>query len=185
MVYSWVDLNTNAAWPQIGTKMETTTEANAERGEILIDLNTNAAATERGAILAALTKFACQKPGLEYGNYGNRAAYRAEVRAITATLHDARDLLRAVDMHAGISAADIKEGFGAYCGRLSWDGKKLDYCTGQYWPTEYRNAVCAVLTRVLWEFFRACAPIDTANLGDYIRNAAIRQLGRPLANRWF
>ena len=133
---------------------------------------------ERGEILAALLKFARQRPRLD------TAAYRAEVRAITAQLHDARRLLRAVEMLPVITAADIKEGFGAFSGRLSWDGQRLDYCTGQYWPTEYRAAVCAVLARVLWEFFRDGVPIGTANRGEYIRNAAIRQLGRPLVNRW-
>ena len=141
--------------------------------------------TERGDILAALYTFAHQRPGLEFGNYGNPAAYRAEVRAITAKLHDARKLLRAVEMVGSISAADLKDGFSAYSGRLSWDGQRLDYCTGQYWPTEYRCAVCAVLVRVLWEFFRNCAPKGTANLQQYVRDEAARLLGRPLANRWF
>lgn len=31
----------------------------------------------------------------------------------------------------------------------------LDYCTGQYWPTEYRAAACAVLASVLWGWFRS------------------------------
>ena len=140
---------------------------------------------ERGEILAALSAFAHQRPGLEYGNYGNPAAYRAEVRAITAKLHDARKLLRAVEMRPVISSADLKEGFSAYSGRLSWDGQRLEYCTGQYWPTEYRAAVCAVLARVLWEFFRNCAPKGTENLGEYIRTAARRELGRSLARRFF
>lgn len=33
----------------------------------------------------------------------------------------------------------------------------LDYCTGQYWPTEYRRAVCAVLRTALWDRWRADA----------------------------
>ena len=143
---------------------------------------------ERGEILAALLKFAGQRPRLEFVNYGkpySTVAYRAEVRTITARLRDARKLLHAVEMRPGISAADIKEGFRAFSGRLSWDGKRLEYCTGQYWPTEYRAAVCAVLVRVLWAHFRACAPTGTANRGEYIRAAATRQLGRPLAVRWF
>ena len=151
---------------------------------------------ERGEILAALLKFARQRPRLEFGNYGNSTVgyrtgqywpteYRAESRRITAQLRDARKLLRAVEMCGSISAADIKEGFGAYSGRLSWDGQRLEYCTGQYWPTEYRAAVASVMAQVLWRFFRDCAPIGTANLGEYIRAAATRQLGRPLAVRWF
>ena len=160
-------------------------------------MNTNTDTTnERGEILAALLKFARQRSRLEFGNYGNSTEayrtgqywpteYRTEVRAITAQLRDARKLLRAVEMRPVISAADIKEGFGAYSGRLSWDGQRLDYCTGQYWPTEYRAAVCAVLAQVLWRFFRDCAPKGTENLGWYIRAAAARQLGRSLARRFF
>ena len=148
-------------------------------------ISMNTTTTERARVLAALYTFAHKRPRLECGNYGDRAAYRAEVRGITAQLHDARRLLRAVELLGSISSADIKEGFGAFSGRLSWDGKRLEYCTGQYWPTEYRAAVCAVMAQVLWRFFRGCAPIGTANLGEYIRAAATRQLGRPLAARWF
>ena len=148
-------------------------------------MNTTTTTNERGEILAALLKFACQKPRLEFGNYGDPTVYRAESRRITAQLRDARKLLRAVEMHAGISAAAIKEGFSAYSGRLSWDGKRLDYCTGQYWPTEYRAAVCAVLARVLWDDICSSSPMGTANLQQYVRAAATRQLGRPLAVRWF
>ena len=143
---------------------------------------------ERGEILAALLKFARQRPRLEFGNYGKpyfTEAYRTSARRITAQLRDARKLLRAVEMLPGITAELIKEGFRACSGRLSWDGRRLDYCTGQYWPTEYRAAVCAVLALVLWDFFRDGVPTGTANRGEYIRAAATRQLGRPLAVRWF
>jgi hypothetical protein len=34
----------------------------------------------------------------------------------------------------------------------------IDYCTGQYWPTEYRRAVCAVLASALWEYTRNTMP---------------------------
>lgn len=30
----------------------------------------------------------------------------------------------------------------------------IDYCTGQYWPTEYRRAVCAVLASAIWDYWR-------------------------------
>ena len=141
--------------------------------------------TEREDILAALHTFILQRPRLEYGNYGDRKAYQAEVRTITKQLHDARQLLVLVYRRSSITAENIKEGFGAYSGRLSWDGVRLDYCTGQYWPTEYRAAVCAVLARVLWVFFRDCAPADTIVTSQYIHNEAARQLGRSLARRLF
>ena len=45
-------------------------------------------------IIDALYSFATQRPGLEFGNYGDVRAYRSEMRSITKDLHDARLLLR-------------------------------------------------------------------------------------------
>jgi hypothetical protein len=41
-------------------------------------------------------------------------------------------------------------------------GVSLDYCTGQYWPTEYRAAVCAVLASLLWAHAREHMPAPSA-----------------------
>ena len=41
-----------------------------------------------------------------------------------------------------------------YGGRLTWDGDKLDYCTGQYYPVEYRKAICRALASAIWTYFR-------------------------------
>jgi hypothetical protein len=36
---------------------------------------------------------------------------------------------------------------------------ELSYCVGQYWPTEYRAAACAVLASALWDYKRDhCMP---------------------------
>ena len=103
---------------------------------------------DRDRILALLREFAEQRPGLEFGNYGDVAAYRAESRSITRDLHHARELLAYVQ-RSRMSAETLRASFDAYSGRLSLtehDGTwRLDYCTGQYFPTEYRRAVCAVL----------------------------------------
>jgi hypothetical protein len=119
---------------------------------------------------------------------------------------------------------------------LSWDGKRLDYTTGQYWPTEYRRAAAAVLASALWSYWRDCVPATPAgyavigwgnrrdwyagpgyatraeaeaalaeagghkyghivdmygmgaryySAGDFIRQTAKRELGAPIARRWF
>ena len=60
-------------------------------------------------IIDALRAFTHKRPGLEYGNYGDPAAYRAEMRAINKDLHQARALLRYVELHASISAAYINK----------------------------------------------------------------------------
>jgi hypothetical protein len=143
-------------------------------------------------IIAALHAFIGQRPGLEYGNYGEPVSYRAEVRAIGRDLTQARQLIRDVELRDSISADDILTASrGAYSGRLtitaSDDGKiSVDYCTGQYFPTEYRKAVCAVMASVLWNWKRTqCMPAGTDKPGDYLRASFRREFGRGMASRWF
>ena len=135
----------------------------------------------RDHILGELAAFAASRPRLEYGNYGDRASYRAEVRGITKDLHHARALLTAARL-SGVTEAQLVTAFRAFSGRLSWDGKRLDYCTGQYYPTEYRKAVCAVLACALWNYFREDCLCDT---GEKIRANARCALPRGIVSRWF
>ncbi len=174
---------------------------------------------ERVQILNALQAWINQRPGLEFGNYGDVTSYRAELRSITKDLHQARTLLRFVELRESITAEMLKAAFkGAFSGRLSWEKHpaqplelratnyyRLEYCTGQYWPTEYRRAACAVLASAIWSWFReGCMPepdynpeqhakgaghvpntYKTLRAGDYIRRAMRREFGRAIASRWF
>ena len=142
----------------------------------------------RDNILHALAAFAATRPGLDPRNYisswsdtEGRKAYAAEVRSITKDLHHARALLTAVRL-SGITEAQLVTAFRSFSGRLSWDGQRLDYCTGQYYPTEYRRAVCAVLASALWCYFREDCNCTT---NDKIRLAARRALPRAIVSRWF
>lgn len=142
--------------------------------------------TDRDRILDALRTFAESRPGLDFANYGDISAYRSESRAITRDLHDARALLAAVAWR-GIEAPALRWACaGAFSGRLALretpDSVTVDYCTGQYYPTEYRKAVCAVLAAALWAYWRDECGQDTA---DKIRKYARRELGANLARRWF
>lgn len=144
---------------------------------------------EREAILDALGAWIRQRPGLDPRNYisgwqdsAGRSAYFSEARSITRDLHQARELLNAVARHPSIGAAELKKAFRAFSGRLQWDGKALSYCTGQYWPTEYRAAACAVLASALWDWLRDQCGCET---GDDIRRGARRELSRGVARRWF
>lgn len=65
----------------------------------------------------------------------------------------------------------------SFAGRLSWDGKTLDYCTGQYFCTEYRAAACAGLSLALRRYWRAD--------GIDVQTMAQQCLGRGIAARWF
>lgn len=143
--------------------------------------------TERDTIIDALRAWISQRPGLEFGNYGNIASYRAEVRNIGRDLSDARTLLRDVELSA-VSADALKDAFQAYSGRLSWDGTRLSYITGQYWPTEYRKAVCAVAAQALWDHYRdgfATTAKGKESDGDAIRRCFRERFGRRIARRWF
>lgn len=148
------------------------------------------AATSKTAILDALRAWIAQRPGLEYDNYGDPVSYRAELRQIARDRQDAETLLAAAELSA-ITAEELKEGFRAFSGRLTLeeDGnggvKSLDYCTGQYWPTEYRRAACAVLAAALWNHARSALPENTEKPGDVIRARFRRLFGRAIQARWF
>lgn len=139
---------------------------------------------DKQSIINALRIWINQRPGLEYGNYGDVVSYRAEVRQIGRDLTHARQMLAAVTWRNSITADMILQ--AAHTSRLSiiidGDKVKLDYTTGQYWPTEYRPAVCRLLASVLWSYWRDCHPHAD---GDALRATARRELGRAVANRWF
>ena len=193
--------------------------------------------SERDRMLIALRAWIAQRPGLEFGNYGDVSVYRAELRSITRDLHDARTLLQYVEARPDITADMLREAFrSAYSGRLSWHycphgltGRTqcgickrvwcaecepapsalchwchgnggaqskpgtgyLEYCTGQYWPTEYRRAACAVLASAIWDYWREdimpprgtefCVP----SLGDALRARGKRIFGARIQRRWF
>lgn len=151
--------------------------------------NTPTGSERRAAVIYTLEQFIRSRPGLEYTNYGDATAYRAESRSITRDRDHALTLLAAVSWRQSISADDIiNAARHAFSGRLSItereDGKvQLDYCAGQYYPTEYRRAACAVLSSVLWDYWRGCDP--TAATGGSIRKTARRELPRAVASRWF
>lgn len=146
--------------------------------------------TRREALLSVIAKFARSRPGLDFANYGDIRAYRSESASITRDLRHAESLLAAIGWRDGITADKLLEASrNAFSGRLkiteAEPGQfKLDYCAGQYYPTEYRRAVCAVLSSALWDYFRESLPEDRRT-GDNIRKSASRELPRAVAARWF
>jgi hypothetical protein len=81
------------------------------------------------------------------------------------------------------------------------DGKNerivINYCTGQYWPVEYRRAVCRLLSQVLWGYVRDHVLPDVGtnarphgshmaqSPGDWLRAHFKREFGRRIASRYF
>lgn len=164
-------------------------------------------------VITALYKFISQRSGIQYYNYGERTSFMSDYRRILRDGRDARLLLRAVDLRDSITAEHIiAASERAFSGRLTLKARAdgavaVDYTTGQYFPTEYRAAACAVLASVLWGYFRANMPqakgvkhasgfgvfrathetesYDGLSGGDWIRRAARREFGRGIAGRWF
>lgn len=156
-------------------------------------------------LLQALRVWIRQRPGLDFGNYGDITVYRAELRQILKDLHQAERLLRSVEL-SGISGEDLLKAFRAYSGRMTWEQDSkgryvLRYCTGQYWPTEYRRVVCAIAAEALWDYKRHyCMPMATMqknehgdtvetyngySAGDWLRSTFRREYGRAIQTRWF
>jgi hypothetical protein len=142
-------------------------------------------------IVSLLEAWIKQRPGLDPRDYGwgreGWLNYRSESRRITRQKRDAETLLRAVE-YSGIKAPELLEAFRAYSGRLQikQDGEKfiLEYCTGQYCPTEYRAAACAVLASALWDYHRPDYN-EVDNPGDQIRAMFKRRFGASIQRRWF
>lgn len=147
-------------------------------------------------ILAALEQFATQRPGIESGNYGSLSDYRREARAVTQDLAHVRTLLAAVAQSSVTADYLTAAGYGgrleirpvyiqntAYYGLVPEPCRyDVQYITGQYFPVEYRKAVCNVLSRALWDYQRAFLAQPH---GDYLRSIFRSRFGRTIADRYF
>jgi hypothetical protein len=148
-------------------------------------------------LLHALAAFIAQRsgisfreyhsPGSSWGEFTNaRKLFRQDRAPILRHGRHARRLLAFVSRRS-ISADDLLQSSrSAYSGRLSFvvkgENATVDYAIGQYFPTEYRAAACAVLARAIWEYFRNGCGYTSP---DQIRNAARREFGRGIASAWF
>jgi len=134
----------------------------------------------RTEILEALARFVAQRSGIDGRIYGgSREAFLGDYRRIQRDGREARALLRVVELSTCLPDSILVDVLKS--GRLTWNGKRLDYCAGQYFPTEYRAAACRALASVLWNYWRDGGRYTA----DQIRAAAKSNLGRGIARRWF
>jgi hypothetical protein len=137
----------------------------------------------KSELCSLLRKFIAQRSGLDWREYGNDAAgmraFRANRDLILQHGRDARALLSFVQNWSSIPVdyllTELSDGK-----RLSFDPARnaIDYCAGQYFPTEYRAAVCRALSSALWRYH--------VNLGTSdVRAWAVEAFGRGIASRWF
>jgi hypothetical protein len=138
---------------------------------------------DKNEVLGLLNSFVHTKPGLESGNYADAKSYNREKASITQQLMDARKMINFCLLHS-VRFTDWT--FSAYAGRLVYTPPtkhvraSVEYHAGQYYPTEFRAAVCAVLSSAIQDYHRECGYTI-----DEIREQARKELGYGIANRWF
>lgn len=103
-------------------------------------------------VLDKLGKFINEQPNLDPANYGigsreGLAAMRGDARQISKQGTRARRALKEARSYQPNAEALLSAFKSAFSGRLSYDEPpgELNYCTGQYYPTEYRAAAATVL----------------------------------------
>lgn len=154
----------------------------------------NTTIPSKATLVALLRRFISQRSGLQFGNYGDIRSFRSEQRGITKAGQTANILLSAVELDADVSAESILQAAkSAFSGRLSFEGNeagewRISYCTGQYFPTEYRNAACAVCASALWDAARERYATEMGNhegSGEWLRTSFRRMFGRSIQKAWF
>lgn len=139
-------------------------------------------------IVETLVKFINQKPGLDFANYGDISAYRSESREITNDKHDFFELLALAQRRISDFPAKLEKELSETSGRLTLKNGKLEYCTGQYFPTEYRPAANRVLVSLIWNEYRDENNADGSPVyadGPAIRKAIRRNLSRRVSRLYF
>ena len=136
--------------------------------------------TTKEKIIQALYTHVAKRSGMDYRNYGNRESFNGDYRPMLRDGATARRMLAYVAVRPSITAERIiAASRSAFSGRLEIVVKsetvQVSYCAGQYFATEYRKAVCAVLARCIREWF------DDSD----IQKSARREFGRSIAKQWF
>ena len=135
--------------------------------------------------LDLLQKFVNQRPGLNFADYGEVRAYRNESAEITRDRSDFNELLRvalSLLSHAELEAK-LTQRLTTSSERLTLENNRLQYITGQYFPTEYRPAACRLLVSIIWGEFQKNQTLET---GHDIRRAIRKRLkSRRVARLYF
>lgn len=140
------------------------------------------------SVLHTLLDFASARPGLEFANYGDARLYRAEARSITQDLHAVRELA-AVARYACTDEEILDAAKGTRLDITPFfsddgAGYRVDYCTGQYFPVEYRAAVARVLASAIWHAF-AREVGDRPDACSQIRRRLRNELSRSVYRKFY
>jgi hypothetical protein len=102
-----------------------------------------------------LVKFVNQRPGLDFSNYGDHKIYNSESREITKDRQDFFELFALASRRVDNLNEQLTKYLTETSDRLRINEKgQIEYCTGQYFPTEYRPAANRVLRSIIWDSYR-------------------------------
>lgn len=140
--------------------------------------------------LDLLVTFANKRPGLNPRDYisdwrdsEGRKIYMRESREITKDLHDFTELYRVCSFMISDLEERVKNRLFKSSDRLTLtESGKLQYITGQYFPTEYRPAAARVLSSILWHYVCEAYNLQT---GGEIRGKLKKLLSRRVMRNYF
>ena len=146
-----------------------------------------------------LWDFVHQRPGFDLANYGGGRDgykyYRQDYMSAYKDFQAFKELhFLALRRFGSYSEYCAKVGeyllnaSGRLSGRIVKDCGAIQYCTGQYFPTEYRGAACRVLVSLIWDDFRDEKKQNGEPVykdGHAIRKAIKNALRTRNAKSWF
>lgn len=138
--------------------------------------------------ICRLADFAAQNSGIEWRNYFSDVRdlngllnYRRESRQIARHWQEFRRTLKEAGREGVMDSDVIKAASHAFSGRLTWKQDHWDYCTGQYFCTEYRRAAIAVLEHAI----RTVRPARPRQQADVRTIRDLKQLNARNGGGWF
>ena len=137
-----------------------------------------------------LVKFVNQRAGLQYCNYGDIKSYRQEQREITNDRTDFYELLSVAQRrYEGQFNEVLTKELQKTSGRLTLnEHNNIEYCTGQYFCTEYRPAACRIIVSLIWNSYmdeKNESNLPTYKDGNEIRKAIKRNFSRRINKNLF
>lgn len=153
-------------------------------------MNTQTQTNTELNVTQLLVNFANKRPGLNPRDYisdwqdvEGRLIYMRESREITKDLHDFTELYRACNFMIPDLEKRIKSYLLNSSDRLTLtESGKLQYITGQYFPTEYRPAAARVLSSILWRYVCEAYNLQT---GGEIREKLKKIVSRRVMKNYF
>ena len=164
--------------------------------------------TDCAEVFKAIEGFIKRRSGLDSRDYWTNDAWNARSEGRKAFMSDYRQVVKdgararqALELARSLQPMKpelLADSFQAFSGRLEWkpapsnsDGVttgllsgSLNYCTGQYFPTEYRKAAASVLETYIaaWRQWYASTNPQTFTYADM---ADVRQANQDIGHHWF